>query len=649
MVSAQVATKLGQPIPLDTQHAVSVCFPTWESVISYVKKDPKVLGCLKSGYPRFWIHPSIQKLRDILIEKYAKENETCFCFPSYRVAKRCREYIRRKCAHRNGKVRILQLATAKPINEEQKTWKRECKIAVVFVDGAYENILKQYWQYTGEIISSRLAEYVLHELFIVEKKSSSAEEKEYIETRYGRNLNFAFADRAKELIKKRIATKVIDKDEHDEEENYHFFVGNQDEQDFQNTFLDSSLNEANHGEDHGEGISTEVNSQEEPHSGLVSTIPPEPIEMSTIEEEQCLDEDAGRRALRVCPERDVFLFPSGMASIFTAHRLLLQRDSLRLNRSRNGNDVTSSPPNKKTVIFGFPYADTLHVLQEFNETYFLGEGDESSMKELTKILHSGEQILAVFIETPSNPLLKMGNLLELKRLSELFGFFIIIDETVGGIVNIDGLPFADIVCSSLTKTFSGDSNVIGGSMVLNPQSRVYEFATRFMQLEDEYEDLVWCEDAIYLERNSRDFIARTIRINYSTEYLLEKILKPHVGENRLFKKIYYPNLTSKETLTNYDMVRCKKEGGYGGLFSLTFHDEGHAAAFYDNLKLNKGPSLGTNFTLAFPYTLMTYYHELDMAEKFGVERNLLRISVGLESQSILGKIFQEAIDKTEEI
>lgn len=55
MVSAQVATELGQPIPLDTQHAVSVCFPTWKSVISYVEKDPKVLGCLKSGYPRFWI------------------------------------------------------------------------------------------------------------------------------------------------------------------------------------------------------------------------------------------------------------------------------------------------------------------------------------------------------------------------------------------------------------------------------------------------------------------------------------------------------------------------------------------------------------------------------------------------------------------
>ncbi|WBF14763.1 hypothetical protein N7582_004234 [Saccharomyces uvarum] len=649
MVLGQVATKLGQPIPLDTQHAVSVCFPTWKSVISYEEKDSKVLGALKSGYPRFWIHQSIQKLRDILIEKYAKENETCLCFPSYRVAKRCREYIRSKSAHRNGKVRILQLATAKPINEEQKTWKRECKIAVVFVDSACESILKQYWQYTGEIISSRLAEYVLHELFVVEKKPSPAEEKEYIETRYGRNLNFAFADRAKELVKKRIATKVIDKDEHDEEENYHFFAGNPDEQDFQATFLDSSLNEANHGEDHGSGIGSEEDANGESHGRLVSTIPPEPIEMSTIDEEQSVEEDAGRCALRVCPERDVFLFPSGMAAIFTAHRLLLQWDSLRLNRARNGNDPTSSAPNKKTVIFGFPYADTLHVLQEFNETYFLGDGDGSSMGELTKILHSGEQILAVFIETPSNPLLKMGNLVELKRLSELFGFFIIIDETVGGIVNIDGLPFADLVCSSLTKTFSGDSNVIGGSMVLNPQSRVYEFATRFMQLEDEYEDLLWCEDAIYLERNSRDFIARTIRINYNTEYLLDKIIKPHVGENALFKKIYYPNLTSKETLTNYDMVRCKKEGGYGGLFSLTFHDEDHAEAFYDNLQLNKGPSLGTNFTLVFPYTLMTYYHEMAMAEKFGVERNLLRISVGLENQLTLGKIFQKAIDQTLEI
>jgi cystathionine gamma-synthase len=38
-------------------------------------------------------------------------------------------------------------------------------------------------------------------------------------------------------------------------------------------------------------------------------------------------------------------------------------------------------------------------------------------------------------------------------------------------------------------------------------------------------------------------------------------------------------------------------GGYGGLFSVTFHVPADAHAFFDALKTEKGPSLGTNFTL----------------------------------------------------
>jgi len=53
--------------------------------------------------------------------------------------------------------------------------------------------------------------------------------------------------------------------------------------------------------------------------------------------------------------------------------------------------------------------------------------------------------------------------------------------------------------------------------------------------------------------------------------------------------------------------------------------------FHDALKLYKGPSLGTNFSLLCPYTLLAHYFDLDWAESFGVSRNLLRLSVGLES------------------
>lgn len=60
------------------------------------------------------------------------------------------------------------------------------------------------------------------------------------------------------------------------------------------------------------------------------------------------------------------------------------------------------------------------------------------------------------------------------------------------------------------------------------------------------------------------------------------------------KEIYYPKYGPSKPF--YDNVR-NPNGGYGGLFSVTFHTTPEATAFFDNLEVMKGPSLGTNFTL----------------------------------------------------
>lgn len=676
-MTSMISTRVGESIPPNTNHAVSVCLPTWEATVGYEESDPVVVNAMTTGYPRFFIHKSIKRLCNVLDDKYAKENETCLCFPSYNVAKRCREYIGVKCSqdHSNlaiSKVRILQLATSKPVTQEEAKWKRECKIAVVFVDKSYFPLLKQYWQHTGEIISSRLAEYVLHELFIVEKSSKTIsmpkstdepsgkndsgeirDEEEFIETRFGRNMDFSFADHAKNLIKKRIATKVVDDDD---------VVADEPSIHVDNDAHSTNENFVEHIVD---SVNANIEGPEVPdeirHDMASSTIPSETMQVneSELEGEAAEQNNDRRRSLHVNPDTDVFLFPSGMASIFTAHRLLLNFDAQRVLRSRfssnnnnSTNNCTSSPisglvgygsPYKKTVMLGFPYTDTLSILRKFNHTHFLGNGDFSSMEELKRILQSGEQILAVFIEAPSNPLLKMADLLELKQLADLYGFYIVVDETAGGFVNIDVLPYADIVCSSLTKIFSGDSNVIAGSLVLNPQGKLYDFALSFLIENKEYEDCLWCEDALYLERNSRDFVARTIKVNHNTEYLLNKVLIPQEG--KLFKKIYYPSLTSKDTKKNYDAIKCKTDGGYGGLFSLTFFKIEEARIFFNNLQLCKGPSLGTNFTLACPYAILAHYQELEEVAKYGVEANLVRVSVGLENKQDLCRVFQAAVDK----
>jgi cystathionine gamma-synthase len=85
--------------------------------------------------------------------------------------------------------------------------------------------------------------------------------------------------------------------------------------------------------------------------------------------------------------------------------------------------------------------------------------------------------------------------------------------------------------------------------------------------------------------------------------------------------------------------------GYGGLFSIVLYTSLEAQKFYDMLPIHKGPSLGTNFTLACPYTLLAHYTELDWAAQFGLCPFLIRVSVGMEPVDWLITAFMESLDK----
>jgi cystathionine gamma-synthase len=47
-------------------------------------------------------------------------------------------------------------------------------------------------------------------------------------------------------------------------------------------------------------------------------------------------------------------------------------------------------------------------------------------------------------------------------LADKHGFIVVVDETIGNFINVEVMTYADIVVSSLTKIFSGESNVMGG-------------------------------------------------------------------------------------------------------------------------------------------------------------------------------------------
>ena len=111
----------------------------------------------------------------------------------------------------------------------------------------------------------------------------------------------------------------------------------------------------------------------------------------------------------------------------------------------------------------FPYIDTLKVLQKFGPgCEFYGFGSNEELDDLESRLEKGERFLCLVCEFPGNPLLKSPDLVRIRALADKYGFFVLVDETIGGFVNVNVLPYADVVVSSLTKIFSGDSNVMGG-------------------------------------------------------------------------------------------------------------------------------------------------------------------------------------------
>jgi cystathionine gamma-synthase len=459
--------ELGQPMP-DSEHAISVCMPQWQNVIDYEQGKPELHNALKNGYPRFVLHDFIKQ-----VIHFGQKHFSCpFClpWPSRQVAQRAAAFIQKELPiDEYNHLFFLQM-------QDENDYRLAC----------------EYWQHTGEIISSRQAQDFLSQQFV--------------------------------------PTDHLD--------------------------LDQIKNK-------------------------IAAYTPE------------------------APE-NVYLFPSGMAAIFQAYRLLESTETIQL---------------------GFPYVDTVKIQQKFGKVHFVP--DVHDLQKVHQIV-SNHQIGAIFTEFPTNPLLRVADLKQLSLIARDYQVPLFIDDTLGCNLNVGLMPEADLLLTSLSKFFSGQGDVLAGSLVLNSRSPFYQrFKTALSQ---NYQNLLYGRDAKVLAVNSQDLLERVTQINFNAEQLAD-FLQNH----QQIKRVHYPKYQDQ----NYYLARSKGLG-FGGIFSLEFYQTKQAEQFYNKLKACKGPSLGTNYTLACPYTLLAHYHELDFAAECGVSQHLIRVSVGLEPIKELMQTFGEA-------
>lgn len=580
--------EVGTPIPPNTTHAISVTLPTWGATVGYEEGQEWVISKMKLGYPRFFIHATVQDLALKIETKYARTGERCMVFPSYSIAKKCREFINENSDNCSATRRVLKLSTPPPVTDSELSSVVECTIACVIFPATDFRIAKQYWQHSGEGISSRMAEYVVKELFEKEGKDPAR-----VHSRSKQELQAQQIQRKSPSISASIRSNSWSQNECVEME--------------LNSFIEQKY-----------GRVLDLKFAKQAKVALRRRICGNAAHLSAVAQE------AGSEPLKkrgeYISEDDIYLYPTGMAAIFNAHQALLKIFN----------------PAKKSVCYGFPYVDTLKILRKFGPgCIFYGHGDNAALDELETGLKSGEiDIMGLFCECPSNPLLRTPNLARIRSLADKYGFVVVVDETVGNFLNVSVYPYADVIVSSLTKIFSGDSNVMGGSLILNASMPMYCKLKEYFN--SEYEDNYWAEDALYLERNSRDFESRSMKVNETSSAVVDLF-----QNSPLVSRVFYPSLS--ESKKYFDAIKTPG-GGYGGLISLLFHEPLHAVTFFDAMNLHKGPSLGTNFTLACPYTILAHYTELEDVARWGVDKNLIRISVGLEDKHELLSTLQRSLD-----
>ncbi|KIX93390.1 uncharacterized protein Z520_10809 [Fonsecaea multimorphosa CBS 102226] len=340
---------------------------------------------------------------------------------------------------------------------------------------------------------------------------------------------------------------------------------------------------------------------------------------------------------RVSPS-DVYLFSTGMASIYWVHRYLLSK--------------YDSP----SALFGFSFHSTIHVLEDFGPgVEFFGLGSDQDLDRLEKHLATqqglGGKVQAIWAESPSNPLLSTPDLRRLRQLADEYSALLVVDDTVGGFCNVDVLGAADIVVTSLTKSFSGYADVMAGSAVLSPLSPRYEELKGLF--ESVHHDDLYIGDVETLEHNSRDYLERSAVLNRNAERVVEYLQSKALDPSSTVKQVFYPTV-NLDTLPNYTpfMRRSTPEfpnPGYGCLLSVEFQTIEATIAFYENLHVHKGPHLGAHLTLALPYALGVYGNKAEWASAYNVRQEQVRISVGLEETEELVDRFRRAVEAADRL
>jgi cystathionine beta-lyase/cystathionine gamma-synthase len=242
---------------------------------------------------------------------------------------------------------------------------------------------------------------------------------------------------------------------------------------------------------------------------------------------------------------------------------------------------------------------------------------------------------AIFVETPTNPLMRIVDLSPIAYIAEEEGLALLVDATFASPVNFRPLEHgADVVITSATKYLNGHSDVIAGAVA--GSSSFVEEVNRLMRL---WGQAIDPHAAWLIDRGMRTLALRMERHNQNG-LAVAQWAERHSG----IVKVHYPGLPSHP-----DHARAKKVlNGFGGMVGLELKGGAKAAErLLNQLKLiTHAPSLAGVETLVSEPRLTS--HKSIGAEgraKIGIPDGFLRLSCGIEDAADIIADLEQALGK----
>ena len=300
-----------------------------------------------------------------------------------------------------------------------------------------------------------------------------------------------------------------------------------------------------------------------------------------------------------------FAFASGMSASATVLELLSSGDHvIAMDDLYGGTYRLFENVRKRSAGLEFTFCD----LSDLDTL-------ESAITEKTKM---------IWIETPTNPLLKIADLEAISQFAKKNKLISVCDNTFCSPFVQNPLEFGfDVVVHSATKYLNGHSDLMGGVVVCSDEKE--NLANEILYLQNAVGSIMSPFDSFLLLRSLKTLSVRMERHCSNAEKIAS-----YLNSHSAIEKVIYPGLKSHPQHN----IALKQMKGFGGMISVVLKGGLESATnFLERTKLfSLAESLGGVESLIEHPAIMTHASiPQEVREEIGISDGLVRLSVGIES------------------